>query len=411
MAILSEVFKKAGTPTYTFVKPSEYIRVKACLQAPGRGMVIEGPSGIGKTSCINTALKDLGLYEDSLMLSSRKVSDIQLINELSGMKNIGTVIIDDFHRLDEETRKKISNYLKVLADEEDEGSKIILIGINSAGQTLIEYSTDLLNRIEVIRFGRTNPERIRNLIAQGEAELNCKLSIADQISEEAEGSFSMAQILCYEACIQEGLTNTHSDKVPLEIKISLPAIREKVLNDLNSRFFSLARDFSTGKKLRKEGRAPYLHLLSWLSKTSEGVLDTREALAENNEMKASVSQVIDKGHLSALIEQNKDIQDMIHFEPKTHILTAEDPKFLYFIRHLIWTKFAKKIGYSGIFFKGRYDFALSFAGADRDKAEALFNDYKKEKFLCSMIKMNNLESLPRMWKSTWPLYIEASLYL
>lgn len=62
---------------------------------------------------------------------------------------------------------------------------------------------------------------------------------------------------------------------------------------------------------------------------------------------------------------------MIHFEPKTDLLTTEDPKFLYFIRHLIWSKFARQVGYFSIDFKSRYDFALSFAGENRDLANAL----------------------------------------
>lgn len=374
MTRLDEVFKKSGVPTHTFVEPTEYIRVKSSLQVPGRGMIIEGPSGIGKTSCVKRALEELELNDSVLMLSARKNDDILLINELSEMKGVGTVIIDDFHRLNESGRKKLSDYLKILADEEDNTSKLVLIGINRAGQTLVEYSTDLLHRVEVIRVGRTNQEKIRSLISLGEKELNCSISVADEISEEAEGSFAMAQILCSEACLQAGLINSHDGESPCRIDISLPAIREKVLEELTPRFFPLARDFATGKKLRREGRAPYLHLLSWLSKTPEGVLDTREAVASNTEMKSSVLQVIDKGHLSALIDDSDHIKDLIHFEYKTNLLTVEDPKFLYFIRHLIWTKFARQVGYSGIMFKGEYDFALSFAGQDREIAEALFHE-------------------------------------
>jgi hypothetical protein len=62
---------------------------------------------------------------------------------------------------------------------------------------------------------------------------------------------------------------------------------------------------------------------------------------------------------------------LIHFEPTTQLLTAEDPKLLYFIRHLIWSKFAKQVGYFSIDFNSTYDFALSFAGENRALAEAI----------------------------------------
>jgi hypothetical protein len=209
------------------------------------------------------------------------------------------------------------------------------------------------------------------MIELGERALNCSLAIADEISEEAEGSFAMAQVLCHEACLQDRLLVTQTGNVAKLVSVSLPCIREAVIAELAPRFFPLARDFATGNKLRREGRAPYLNLLRWLALTPEGALDTKEAIAANPELKGSVTQVIDKGHLNTLIGSNAQIGELIHFEPKTELLTTEDPKFLYFIRHLIWSKFARQVGYFSIDFDSHYDFAMSFAGEDRAFAEKL----------------------------------------
>jgi len=46
---------------------------------------------------------------------------------------------------------------------------------------------------------------------------------------------------------------------------------------------------------------------------------------------------------------------------------------MFFIRNLIWSKFAKQVGYYSISCGSRYDFALSFAGEDRFLADAIFN--------------------------------------
>ncbi|WP_370261607.1 TIR domain-containing protein [Limnobacter sp.] len=374
MPRIDEVFKKSGVPTHTFVEPDEYDRVRVAIQTPGRGVIIEGPSGIGKTSCIKRALDETGLAESCLFLSGRKQGDIPLINELPTMRSIGVVIIDDFHRLPPASKQKITDFAKTLADEEDTTSKIILIGINRAGQTLVEYAPDLLHRVETIRVGRTSVERIRQLIELGERALNCSISISSEISEEAEGSFAMAQVLCHEVCLQGKLLETRVAPEPEKIGMSLPAIREAVLADLGPRFFPIAREFSTGNKLRREGRAPYLHLLLWLSQTQEGALDTKEAMAANPDLKGSVSQVIEKGHLNNLIANSNTISELIHFESKTDLLTTEDPKFLYFIRNIIWSKFARQVGYFSIDFNSRYDFALSFAGEDRSLAESLAHE-------------------------------------
>jgi len=374
MLRIDEVFKKSGVPTHTFVPPTEYERVVVALNTPGRCMIIEGPSGIGKTSCVKKALEDMHLSNSCLFLSARKPGDIELIKALPTMRAIGVVVVDDFHRLPTAAKQQLTDFVKTLADEEDESSKVILIGINRAGQTLVEYAPDVLHRVEVVRVGRTNIERIRQMIELGERALNCSLAIAKEISEEAEGSFAMAQVLCHEACLQSKLLETHAGEMAIGINVSLPCIREAVIAELAPRFFPLARDFATGNKLRREGRAPYLNLLRWLSQTAEGALDTKEAIAANPELKGSVTQVIDKGHLNTLISSNSHIGELIHFEPKTDLLTAEDPKFLYFIRHLIWSKFARQVGYFSIDFDSQYDFAMSFAGEDRLLAEALYTE-------------------------------------
>lgn len=374
MATLEDVFKKSGVPTHTFVAPLEYDRVLVSLRTPGRCIVVEGPSGIGKTSCIKKAIDDSGMGDSCLFLSGRKQSDLEIIKELPSLGALGTVVVDDFHRLGDQEKHILTDFVKTLADEEDAKSKLILIGINRSGQALVEYAPDVLHRIETVRFGRTNVERIQELVKLGERALNCEIAVSEELANEAEGSFAIAQILCHEACLQARVLETAEQASPVGVQTSLPAVRESVLSEFGTRFFPIARDFATGRKLRREGRAPYLHLLRWLSQSPEGVLDTREAMAANPELKDSISQVISKGHLSALISESDAIGQLIHFEQSTHLLTLEDPKLLYFIRHLIWSKFARQVGYFNIDVATRYDFALSFAGEERALAEALFNE-------------------------------------
>jgi hypothetical protein len=102
--LLEEVFKLSGVPTHTFVKPVEYPKLLVALRTAGRGVVIEGPSGIGKTSSVVKALDELGLAPATLRLSARKRDDIDIIRELPNISSAGTVIVDDFHRLQLDVR-------------------------------------------------------------------------------------------------------------------------------------------------------------------------------------------------------------------------------------------------------------------------------------------------------------------
>ena len=88
---IEEVFKVSGTPTYTFVQPIEYQQLLVALRTAGRGVVIEGPSGIGKTTAVNNALAELGLSGSALKLSARKKEDVKLISELPSLSPLARI--------------------------------------------------------------------------------------------------------------------------------------------------------------------------------------------------------------------------------------------------------------------------------------------------------------------------------
>ena len=96
---LQDVFVLSGVPTHTFVQPVEYTRLLVGLRTPGRSVVIEGPSGIGKTTAAVQAIAEAGLTGRIVTLSARKKDDLAVIRDLPRQLPIGTVLIDDFHRL------------------------------------------------------------------------------------------------------------------------------------------------------------------------------------------------------------------------------------------------------------------------------------------------------------------------
>ena len=168
---LEDVFCDSGVPQYTFIEPNEHARTMVALRAKGRGVIVEGPSGIGKTTCIKKILEDRDI--DAFFLSARKKDDIGYINLiLNSPKNCGVVIIDDFHLLDDIIKRGFSNLLKVLADESCEDTKLVLIGINKAGESLVQLAPDLNNRIDTIRFEANGTDKLVELITKGESALN-----------------------------------------------------------------------------------------------------------------------------------------------------------------------------------------------------------------------------------------------
>ena len=366
---LGEVFTLSGVPKHTFVKPVQYNTLIASLRTPGRGLVLEGPSGIGKTTSLVQAMTETGMK--FLKLEARRKEDADIIASLPTMTDLGIVVIDDFHRLDSETKKSIADLMKVLADDQDSSSKVVVIGINKAGDSLIAFGRDLNDRIDTIKF-ETNPEaRVVDLIQKGEAALNIEIQNREEIAREANGSFHIAQLLCHELCLIADVLERCKEKRILEI--SLEVVRERVLGNQGRSFLPIAKKFATGPRFRREGRAPYLHLLRWLAASNEWSLSLRSAIAQNPELKGSVSQIVDKNYLRDFLAENTDLSDVLHYDSDTQILSAEDPKFLYFLRNIGWNVFARQVGFVNVSFERKYDFALSFAGSDRDIAEMMFS--------------------------------------
>ena len=367
--MLEDVFKRSGLPTYTFIEPAEYNHLKVALRTPGRGVVVEGPSGIGKTTAVRKAATEIGLDHLAQMLSGRNARDREMIAELPATGNAGIVIIDDFHRLDEDTKHLIADYLKQLADSEDVGTKIVLIGINKAGDSLVNFAPDLNNRIDTIHFEVNEVSKVRELIAKGEKALNITIEYADHLAVDASGSFHMAQILCHELCLRSDISE-RSDN-PTRLETSVESIKARVLEELARTFKTRVIAFARGRRFRREGRAPYLHLLDYLRESNEWTCSIDQLLASNPDIRGSLGQVVDKGHLRDFLNENADLRDLFHYDSVTRVLAVEDPKVMYFLRNLLWSKFVKEVGFISIEYRSKYDFALSFAGENRGVAVAL----------------------------------------
>lgn len=369
---LHEVFKVSGVPGVTFVEPVRYAEVLVSIQTPGRCMILEGPSGIGKSTLVEKVLDALGKSDQALVLRPRLKADVEFIEALPTIGEIGTVIVDDFHRLSDDIKAKLSDFMKVLADEGADHSKLILIGINKAGHQLVQYAHDLGLRLDVFRLESNPDEKIYEMIEQGEKALNITFKDRDRIVSKAQGSFQIAQLLCHKLCVLSGVTKTQGG-VRL-IDKSIDVALEDVMVDLARIFKTSAVTFAQGSKLRREGRAPYLHILKWLSESDEWSLDLKEAMARHPAHKQSVGQVLEKGFLSALLEDSdkKEILSYFHYEKSTFILSVEDPRLIFYLKNIVWRTFTRQVGYQADYFNGRYDIALSFAGNDRQYAQELF---------------------------------------
>jgi hypothetical protein len=193
---LESVFTTSGVPEATFVRPTDFDRLLVSIRSPGRGVVVEGPSGIGKSTAVQKALRQLDLATRVTHLTARAPGDVEYLDALPALGAFGTVVVDDFHRLDDAVKRRVADLLKVTADTSDEARKLIVIGINEAGRALIDFAPDLANRLDVIKFEVEPDSKINELIRAGEDAFNVTIGASPLIVEKAAGSFYITQLLC-----------------------------------------------------------------------------------------------------------------------------------------------------------------------------------------------------------------------
>lgn len=374
---VQDVFKVSGIPTITFVEPTDFTSLRVSLRTQGRGLVIEGPSGIGKSTAVHRALEAEGIDPRVTKLSARVPADVDYIELLHDIDDFGLVIIDDFHRLPSETRGRLADLLKVLADTEDRNRKLVIVGINEAGQSLIHFAPDLANRIDIIRMEVEHPDRVEELVAKGEEALNIVIGPKSQIVDAARGSFYIAQLLCLQMCLDSHITERVETSTPIDS--SFTACQRTVMARQERRFGATVKVFARGPRFRSAGRAPYLHILKWLRESANWSISLPDEIAHHPAQRVSVSQVVDKGYLASFAGSSA-ISELFHFDPLTKVLSIEDPHLAFFLQNLDWPQFVTATGFTNFGVEKEYDVALSFAGEDRSYAEKLFDYLTDEEF-------------------------------
>ena len=405
---VEDVFKTNGVPKVTYVEPDEYNSLLVAIRTKGKCVVVEGPSGIGKTTAVNKVIEKLGLT--SVLLSARKGSDLSMIEKVSQGEFTGIIIIDDFHRLPSDTQAKISDVMKYLADEGDGDRKIIVVGINRVGDSLIKFSPDLNNRISTIKFEANDDKKIVELINKGEIALNIRFGCQNDIVRNSYGSFHIVQLMCQKACLDNNILETQTTLT--EIIFSYPKVSSTLVEDFSRSYFEIARRFATGPRLRREGRAPYLHILKWLAESETWSLSLSVAIQKHPEQKASVSQIIDKGFLAEFLKGKESINQYIHFDSETCILSAEDPKFVFYLKAINWNNFAKDIGYLQLVDAPKYDYAISFAGKQRTIAEKIFIKLNEQEISVFYDKNEQADILSQdVEEYLYPIYKSEAMYV
>ncbi|HEY4897435.1 MAG TPA: TIR domain-containing protein [Solirubrobacteraceae bacterium] len=383
---LEDVFKTVGLPPYTYVKPPYYGEVKSDVLTAGRHLLIEGPSGIGKTCVVYKIFEELG-WSDGQQFRYVSCRDEQAEDRIVEFFDTGsphTLVVDDFHLLGKQRRGEIGSALKRLSDrsfEEKEPPQVVLIGIPTAGDSLLAGALDLGPRLGVYRFERASDEEIDQLVSEGEAALNVLFDDRDVLLAESNGNFWLAQYICNKICAGEDVFETQGEVKIL--KFDLLAIRQRLMTELTARYMSVAVAFAKGKKWRPGGNKPYLEVLLALARFPDSVASFDKVLGLVTERRRPGIKAI-RTRISEVIHDRSsgvDLRRQLAFDPDSGF-SIEDPLFRYFLTHLDASRLFGELGIEEANIeRGRvytYDVGFSFAGEARTIVEAANQELKAE---------------------------------
>ncbi|MCE5272337.1 TIR domain-containing protein [bacterium] len=424
---LVEVFKTIGLPQYTYVKPAHYGEVRADVEQPGKHLLIEGPSGTGKTCVIYKIFEDLKWTNgtDFLYVSCRDANaEIQINNFFECISNSVSpscpmIVIDDFHLLSVTRRMQIGGNLKRLSDrayEQSSPPKAILIGIPASGISLLSDAYDLGPRLGSYKVTKASDNEIDQLITEGEIALNILFEDRDILLGESAGNFWLAQYICSKVCAVKEVHETQ-DEVKI-LSFDLLGIRQRLMSELSQRYMHVAKTFAKGKKWRPGGNKPYLELLLALAKVPDSVVTFDKILNLVPDRRKPGLKAI-RSRIAEVIwdpSKNIDMRKHIAFESDSGF-SIEDPLFRYFLSNLQISDLYREIGiepdnveHSKLY---TYDIGFSFAGEVRLIVETIntelknedvvtFYDYDQQSFLLALDLENTLK---RIYKESCRYYL------
>jgi hypothetical protein len=363
---LIDVYTASGMPTVTFVEPENFLRLKLALGQQGRGVVIEGPSGIGKTTALKKAVeqaRSLRKKKKIRILSARREDHVKEIERLSA-NHEGTVVIDDFQALDPVLQRKLSDYLKYLADYEVLEKKLVIVGIPQTGRRLTEIAYDLATRIEVFKFDRVSDETVLKMIEKGEAALNIKFERKSEIVRAAGGSLNIAQLLCFHLAEQEGAVGTQP--TPKLISCDVDSAIGGVVKKLEMKF---ERPISTFVNMGGIGDITCLEVLKELVDAPDGVVNLDRLKNRRPDLALGIDRLISEDYIGSLHKRLPDSGKMLLFEPLGPTLVADDPQLVFY---LVQTPASRWIGSeTATVSRGRRQILIAYSPDDHAAAERL----------------------------------------
>jgi len=349
---INQIFRTTGVPDVNFVAPAQLEELVDRMGFMGEGLVIEGPSGIGKTTAaqralvLNAGAVDFkGLEAGAVRwLKAKDQDDVAALERLldGGYAALrGHLVIDDFHHLDPGLQRRVADWIKLIADSGGDQAKIVVIGINPVGSSLVQGFPDLAGRFAVVSMRRQPDEKIEELIRKGEEAANISFERRPDFVAEARGSFYTAQMLCLEAARRERITETATS--PQRVRSGPDGVvLDHVHSGLKFKYQEELLAFASYDE-SPPPRGACLTLLWLLAQEPDNAVSLATARSRLPHLAGPIDWLL-ASNLAALFERRPRLRALLFYNRAAGVLSAEDPQLDFYLQHLSWSALARDAG-------------------------------------------------------------------
>ncbi|MEQ8034276.1 hypothetical protein [Xanthomonas sp. WHRI 6106] len=213
----------------------------------------------------------------------RDIGDLSFVAGLINQSG-RRLVIEDYHYLSGEVRKKLSAHLKALWDME---CNVIIIGVWTSDSYLTTLNPDLEDRLVEIP-AEWKPDELRQILEKGGNALNIEFKnpLSDDLVESSFENAGLLQTLTRSILDALGIEETQSSVLVLDDPELLVSAAEKQADELDGRFQSFARSVSTGMRRRKESTGIYAYAMDVVLRASD----------EKLRLGISLKEIFDEAH-------------------------------------------------------------------------------------------------------------------
>ncbi|EKT4477703.1 AAA family ATPase [Pseudomonas putida] len=328
-----EVFTPTTPAKASFIEREEVNdKLVDALRTPGTQLVVYGYSGSGKSTLLRNKLRQLYEHEvttrctsassfDQLMLSafddlngyyiselqekhtstisaSAKTTLASIRGELSATasassessakktrilppqltaQNLAKLmgeanccwVLEDFHKIEESERTKLSQTMKVFMDMADDykAVKVIAVGAVDSARQVVQYDPEMRTRIAEIHVPLMEPHELQSIINLGTKILKIAFSpsLTNKISHYANGLPAICHTLCLNVCQQNGIYEEVNTSVKFTDEELEPALKKYLSNSSDTLKMAFEASLKQVRKGKYDHPKLIIHALAQLS--------------------------------------------------------------------------------------------------------------------------------------------------